>query len=154
MMLKYFFTFLLIIACTVAHSQLIYPYQDVKLEKPSDYIETEPLALSASTYLLTNPFAEVDENRAKALAFLLLWMEGAKGFNFYMQGVVQQINSDKNLLFLYVAAMAKYSLEHKAESPSSLIVEKNACKILLAYCDIPANNFKLKKKFRKYLETD
>lgn len=153
-MLKYIFTILLITACACVHSQVIYPYQDIKLEKPSDYIETEPVALSASIYLITTPFAEENENRTKALSFLLLWMEGAKGFNFYMQGVVPRINTDRNLVHLYIAAMAKYSLEHKAEAPISLIVEKNACKMVLAYCDNPANNFKLKKKLRKYLETD
>lgn len=145
---------MLITISAAVQSQIIYPYQDIKLEKPSDYIETEPLALSASTFLLTTPFAAEDENRKNALSFLMLWMPGAKGYNFFMQGVVEKIATDRDLLYLFLAAMIKYSLENKATSPNSLIVEKNASKIIWAYSNNPDNNFKLKKKFRKYIETE
>ena len=151
---KLFLLFTILFFCTVSFCQTSYPYQDIKLEKPADYIATEPLALSAATFLLTTPFIELDVNRAHAFLFLTTWMEGAKNYNFYTQGIVQQINTDKNLLSLYIAAMAKYSLEHKTESPAALVVEKNACKLLLAYCDDPAHNFKLKKKLRTKLENN
>ncbi len=147
--------FLIIIFICFAHvsiSQVIYPYQDIKLEKPSDYIETEPMALSAATFLLTTPFVEVDINRANALVFLSTWMGGTKAHNFYMQGVFAEISSDNNLLSIYIAAMAKYSLENKTPPPVALQVELNAAKLVLAYCDDPKNNFKLKKKYRKLLE--
>lgn len=153
-MQKYFLFFIILFLSTASFGQSGYPYQDIKLEKPSDYNATEPLALSAATFLLTTPFIEVDVNRANAFLFLTTWMEGAKNYNFYTQGVVQQINTDKNLLSLYIAAMAKYSLEHKTELPDALTVEKNACKLLLAYCDDPANKFKLKKKLRTKLENN
>lgn len=135
-----------------ANAQLIYPYRDIKLEKPSDYTETEPLALSAATFLLSSPFIEIDANRADALLFLSNWMAGTKKYSFYMQGLVQDISTDKNLLSLFFAAMAKYSLQNKAESINPLRVDENAAKLVLAYCNDPANNFKLKKKFKKLLE--
>lgn len=133
--------------------QVAYPYQDIKLEKQSDYTETEPLALSAATFLLTTPFAEVDTDRANALRFLSKWMTGTKDYSFYLQGVAENIRDDVNVLSLFIAAMVKYSLEHK-EVTSSLTVEQNACKLVLAYCDNAANNFKLKKKIRKRLENN
>ncbi|MGB4843499.1 MAG: hypothetical protein WBP16_03480 [Ferruginibacter sp.] len=133
--------------------QVTYPYQDIKLEKQSDYTETEPLALSAATFLLTTPFAEVDTDRANALRFLSKWMTGTKDYSFYLQGVAENIRDDVNVLSLFIAAMVKYSLEHK-EVTSSLTVEQNACKLVLAYCDNAANNFKLKKKIRKRLENN
>lgn len=136
----------------IANSQLVYPYQDIKLEKPGDYIATEPMALSAAAFLLTNPFIEVDEGRAGALLFLSNWMAGTKNYHFYMDGIAAEISTDRNLLSLYIAAMAKYSLENKNLPPVPLQVELGASKIVLAYCDDPKNNFKLKKKYRKILE--
>jgi hypothetical protein len=151
-MRKLLFSLLLICICCVSNAQMVYPYQDIKLEKPSDYKETEPMALSASNFLLTTPFAEVDAGRDGALSFLTAWMTGTKDYQFYLKGFVEDISVDKNVLTLYVAAMAKYTLENKAEAVNPIKVEHQACKIVLAYCDDPKNNFKLKKKLRKLLE--
>ncbi|MBK7557750.1 MAG: hypothetical protein IPI54_05390 [Chitinophagaceae bacterium] len=71
-----------------------------------------------------------------------------------MQGVVLDISNDRNLLSLFVAAMTKYSLENKAEAVNPMRIEHQACKLVLAYCDDPKNNFKLKKKYRKFLEKE
>ena len=71
---------------TIAGAQIAYPYGDIKLEKPGDYIATEPMALSAATFLLTSPFVEADEKRLNALKFLSTWMAGTKAYSFYMQG--------------------------------------------------------------------
>ena len=148
--------FLLIILLTFTGSlswcQAVYPYQDIKLEKPSDYKETESMALSAATFILTTPFVEADAGRAGALRFLSKWLTGTKDHSFYMQGKVADISMEPNLLSLYVAAMAKYTLENKTEAVNPMNVELNASKLVLAYCDDPKNNFKLKKKFRKILE--
>ena len=149
---KFLFSSLLICLCHVSLAQLVYPYRDIKLEKPSDYKETESMALSAATFLITTPFIEVDEGRAGALIFLNSWINGTKDYQFYFQGIVQDISDDRNLLSLYIAAMVKYTLEHKADAVNPIRVEQHASKILLAYCDDPKNNFKLKKKLRKVLE--
>lgn len=138
----------------ISNAQTIYPYQDIKLEKTTDYKETESLALSAATFLLTTPFLEADINRGNTLKFLNNWMAGTKEYQFYFQGKASDISFDRNLLSLYIAAMAKYSLENKAESVNPMKVDLNASRIVLAYCDDPKNNFKLKKKYRKILETN
>jgi len=150
------FLFLILFSCfhNYTMGQTVYPYQDIKLEKPSDYKETEPLALSAATFILTTPFVEFDAGRAGALQFLSNWITGTKDFSFHMQGVVVDISNDRNLLSLFVAAMVKYSLENKAEAVNPMRIEQQACKIVVAYCDDPKNNFKLKKKLRKFLEKE
>lgn len=150
------FLFLIFFSCFhyCTTCQTVYPYQDIKLEKPSDYKETEPLALSAATFILNTPFVEFDAGRAGALQFLSNWITGTKDFSFHMQGVVVDISNDRNLLSLFVAAMAKYSLENKSEAVNPMRIEQQACKIVLAYCDDPKNNFKLKKKLRKFLEKE
>jgi len=149
---KLLFGLLLICLGHVSYSQLSYPYQDIKLEKPSDYKETESLALSAANFLLSTPFAEGNTNRNNALDFLTKWLEGSKGHEVYMKGMVMELATDRNTLGLFIAATAKYRLENKAEAVNPIKTEQEAAKILLAYCDDPKNNFKLKKKYRKVLE--
>jgi hypothetical protein len=149
---KFFFLFFIVCFCNVSIAQIVYPYRDIKLEKPSDYKATEGMALSAANFLITTPFAEVDEGRAGALIFLNAWMGGTKDYQFYYQGIAQDISVDKNLLSLFIAAMVKYTLENKAEAVNPIKVEQHAAEILLAYCDDQKNNFKLKKKLRKLLE--
>ena len=148
------FLLIIILACMgyLAYSQPDYPYQDIKLEKPRDYIETEPIALSAANLLLTTPFSEVDAKRGAALAFLSSWITGTKQYHFYMEGIATQVSEDKDLLTLFIAAMAKYSIEHKNAPPLPLELELAAAKVVVAYCDDPRHNFKLKKKYRKILE--
>jgi hypothetical protein len=145
---------LLLLVCTasVSFGQVIYAYQDIKLEKPTDYKETEPLVLNAANYLLTTAFLQADENRVNALKFLSAWLAGTKDHSFHMQGIVQDINNNADLLSLYFAAMVKYRLENTDETISPLMIEYNACKLLLTYSDNPANNFKTNKKIRKLLE--
>jgi hypothetical protein len=133
-------------------AQTVYPYQDIKLEKPSDYKETEAMALSATNFLLGTPFIEVDVNRSNALIFLNKWMSGTRDYQFYLQGFIQDISADINLLSLYIPAMIKYTLENKKDAVNPIKVEQQASQIVLAYCNDPKNNFKLKKKLRKLLE--
>ena len=151
-MRKIILLFLLFCLCNVSIAQMVYPYRDIKLEKPSDYKETEPLALSAANFILTTPFVEVDEGRGGALMFLNKWMTGTKDYQFYLQGFIVDISTDVNLLSLYIPSMIKYTLENKKEAVNPIKVEQYASQIVLAYCNDPKNNFKLKKKLRKLLE--
>lgn len=131
-----------------------FPYRDIKLEKPADYKATEKMALSAATFLLSTPFVEVDIDRGAALKFLNDWMTGTKDYQFYLKGKASDITDDLNVFSLFLAAMAKYTLENKAEAVNPLNVDINAAKIVIAYCDDPKNNFKLRKKYRKILENN
>jgi hypothetical protein len=151
-MRRLLFIFFFVCISMTAPAQLVYPYGDIKLEKPGDYVATEPMALSAAVFLLTTPFAEKDDKRLNAINFLSNWMAGTKAYSFYMKGMAQDVSDDVNLIQLYVAAMAKYTLENRLTSANPLTVDANAAKIVLAYCDEPKNNFKLKKKYRKILE--
>ena len=151
-MRKPLFLFFFLCISSIAGAQLVYPYSDIKLEKPADYIATEPMALSAATYILSTPFAEKDQNRLIAIKFLTDWMAGAKSYSFYLRGMAQDLSDDLNLLQLYIAAMAKYSLENKAAAANPLTVEQHSAKMVIAYCDDSKNNFKLKKKYRNILE--
>lgn len=149
---KFLISLFFICLSNFAICQTAYPYQDVKLNKPSDYKETEPLALSAASFLLSVPFKSDDINRARATQFLTSWMTGASAYQFYMKGKIEEIATDPETLRLYIAAMVKYSLENKNQATNPMLVESKACILLLEYCDNPKNNFRLKKKLRKVLE--
>ena len=148
-----FFLFFICIS-SFSMGQFVYPYQDIKLEKPSDYTETEPLALSAATFLLTTPFTMNDLNRLRALSFLSNWMAGVKDFEIHRRGIFQDIAGDENVTALFIAALVKYRIENKKQLPSPMIIEVNACKMVLVYCDNPVNNYRIKKKLRKFLENN
>jgi hypothetical protein len=151
-MLKKLFFVLFICISTAAGAQAVYPYEDIKLEKSTDYIETEPMALSAATFLITTPFAANSKARTEAMKFLFAWMQGNKKYDFYIKGMAADISEDADLAGLYLSAMAKYTLENKAQAVNPITVDLNAAKIVIAYCDNGKNNFKLKKKYRKILE--
>lgn len=135
-----------------ATAQVSYPYGDIKLEKPADYKATEKMALSAATYLLSTPFAAGNANRDAAFKFLNNWMMGTKDYQFYLQGKAAELLEDRDLTWIFVAAMAKYTFENKEPAANPINVDNNASKMVIAYCDDPQNNFKLKKKYRKILE--
>ncbi|MBK8611605.1 MAG: hypothetical protein IPL84_17115 [Chitinophagaceae bacterium] len=141
-------------AITCMGTAQVFPYEDIKLEKPGDYAATESLALSAANVIITRPYIDKDANRENAARFLSKWMIGNKEHDFYLKGRVYDVKDDKILLQLYIAAMAKYSLENKTESVNPLTVEKRSSKLVLAYYDDPKNNVNLKKKYRKILETN
>lgn len=151
-MLKYIVSIFLTIFVLHVNGQNGFPYQDIILEKPSDYTDTEPMALSAAKFILTNPFEVYNEDRAKALLFLSNWVKGTKDYSFYFDGKVTDLSGDANLLSLFIAAMVKYTLENKAEAANPIRIETNASRIVLEYCQDEKNNFKLKKKYRRVLE--
>jgi len=151
-MKKYFFSILLLFTTTFSFCQINFPYEEVKLNKPSDYKQAEPLVLSAASALLSTPFKEKDADRSRAQEFLKKWIAGTKDYTFQLSGIGQNIADDLDLLNLFVAAMVKFCLENKTLSANQKLVEMSACKLVLDYCDNPANNFKLKKKQRKKLE--
>lgn len=130
-----------------------FPYKDIKLEKPGDYTDTEPMALSAATFILTTPFIENNDERAGALQFLSDWVRGTKDYSFYIKGKITDLTVEPNTLSLFVAAMVKYTLENKADAVNPMRMEQHASKMVLLYCDDAKNNFKLKKKIRKILES-
>ncbi len=149
---KILFLICFLLISHIVLAQVSYPYGDIKLEKPADYKATEKMALSAATFLLTTPFSDVNVDRLGALKFLNDWMTGTKDYQFYFKGKASSITDDLSLVSLFLAAMAKYSLENKTEAVNPMNVDMNAAKMVLVYCDDPKNNFKLKKKYRKILE--
>jgi len=153
-MFKYLIFSIFLLNCNASYAQSYYPYQDIKLVKPSDYKDAEPMALSASTYALSTPYKKDDTDKERAMKFLVSWMSGTKEYHFTLQDVGQIIMDNHDLFSIYNAALAKFSIENKAASVNPKLSRLSAYKLVLIYCDNPANNFKLKKKERKELESN
>ena len=134
------------------YSQSVFPYEEIKLEKPADYKGAEALALSASNYLLFNAYKKDDVSRDRAFQFLVKWTAGDKDFNFTLYGVILELVEEKELMTLFIPAMVKFCLENKVLATNGPVIETNAVKMVLDYCNNPANNFTLKKKHRKRME--
>lgn len=153
-MIRIVFIIALLLNAGIVFSQTYYPYQDIKLETPDDCKAADPIALHAATSLLSTPFKKADKDRASALQFLVKWMTVGKEFKFIISEKMQAIVTDADLFGLYTAAMAKFCLENKNLAGVIQVVENSSCKMVLEYCDIPSNNFLLKKKQRKILENN
>lgn len=153
-MIKYLFMFFLTFPLLNVSGQAGFPYQDIKLEKPGDYAATEPLALSAANFIMTTAFELYDKDRAVALQFLSNWVTGATNYSFHLKGKVTELASDANVLSLFIAALVKYTLENKAEAVNPIQIDAKAAEMVLAYCANEKNNFKLKKKYKRILESE
>jgi hypothetical protein len=144
-----FFTF--ITNCSFA--QTVTDYDNVKLEQASDYKIADSFAVIASTYLFTTPFEKNDIQRLKSLSFIIKWMSGTPDYNFTLDEVAGKlIKGNDDLLGLYMAAMAKYSLQNKASAKNVKLVKLNAITILLNYCEDANNNIKMTKQLKKLSE--
>jgi hypothetical protein len=132
-----------------SYAQFVPDYEQVKLIHPSDYKQSERYALNAANYLLSTPFEKDNAIRTRSLQFLTKWMSGTPDYGFTLDGVaVKIIKGNNDLLGLYMAAMGKYSLENKSSADINM-VRLNAIKLLLAYCENPANNMKMTKGLKK-----
>ena len=136
-----------------AFLQSIYPYQEIRLEKPADFRTAEPFALSAANFLLSTSFKKDDHDRKQAFEFLIRWTAGDKDYNFNIQGIILELAEDKDIMQLFLAAMSKFCLENKALGSNTKLIESYAVKTVLDYSNDPSNNYTLKKKQRKRLES-
>jgi hypothetical protein len=125
----------------------------IKLEKTSDYKAADPFVLQTATYLLTIPFKRDSPDRLNSLRFIGKWMGGTPDYSFVLTDVANKIGKDNNdILGLYMAAMAKYTLENKASSKDEKLVKLNALILLLNYCENKNNNIKMSKQLKKLSE--
>lgn len=137
-----------------AFSQYSYPYEEIRLNKPADYKNAEPFALSAANFLLNNPFKKDDAERERALKFLTTWGAGDRDYHFELTGVINELADDRDLMSIYIPGMVKFCLENKTLGSNTAVIANAAIKTVLDYANNPANSFTLKKKARKKLEAN
>ena len=141
------------LCCLYSNAQTVPNFDLIKLEKPADYKAAEPFVLQTSTYLLSSPFKSENKDRINSLQFISKWITGTTDHSFIFTGVPEKVGKGNNdLLGLYMAAMAKYTLENKAAAKDAKVVELNAFTMLLNYCENKDNNLKMSKQLKKLSE--
>ncbi len=112
-------------------------------------------ALENCNFLLSTPISK-DAKRMQANKSLITWMTDTPDFTFTIEPIVMEkiIGEDSDLLSVYMACMAKYCLENKAQAEDANQVKLNAVKLMIAYCEKPENNAKMSKSFKKIAEAN
>lgn len=152
-MTKFSFTILLSIISIVCYAQTNTDYSTISLETEADYKNAETSVLEASNYILTTPVDAENLQRIYAIQFILAWMEGTPEYTFSLD-VLDKLDDDVNQSTVYVAALAKYSLENKviSEYDKSRTIRNGAFKIFAKYCNESDKQLIQKKKLKKLLK--
>ena len=131
-------------------------FDQIKLETKEDFnAESDNAALKASEYLLSTVYDSKDLSRLKAAQYLMRWMTGSPTYTFTIDNIAMKISKkDSDLLWLYLAGMAKYCIENKESGKNEAEVRVNAIKIMLAYCQNPVYKVKIKGELKKLIEAN
>lgn len=125
-------------------------YSNIKLESAADYKLAEPAVLKATNYLFSSKFDKEDLERLYAIEFIMKWMGGTPDFTFELnENFTKPFLDDTDLLGLYMGAVAKFALEHKAKAKDINTVNLNAAKMIIDYSSKPGNNLKQTGEFKK-----
>ena len=145
--------FFFFICSTCTNAQTLPNFALIKLEKTADYKVAEPFVLQTSTYLLSVPFKRESPDRLSSLRFISKWMNGTPDYSFVFDQITDKIGKDNyDMLGIYMAALAKYTLENKLTSRDPKLARLNALILLLNYCENKDNNIKMSKHLKKLSE--
>lgn len=153
--MKNIFLFAMLFFSTSAFTQNTTDYDEISLEKATDYQVAEPSVLTAATYLLSTPFSSKDIQRTKSLRFVIKWMSGTPDYSFELdESVLKITKGNDDFLGLYMAGMTKYCLENKNQANDKKLVKINAVILLIKYCSDEINNIKPTKQLKKLIEAN
>ncbi len=148
--MKKIITVIFVFCSAYLHAQTLPNFDLIKLEKAADYKAADPFALQTANYLLSIPFKKDNTDRLNCLRFISKWMSGTTDYSFAFRDITDKIGKDNNdLLGLYMAALAKYTLENKAAAKDAKAAKLNAMILLLNYCGNKDNNIKMSKQLKK-----
>ena len=148
--MKKIITIIFVFCSAYLCAQTLPNFDLIKLEKTADYKESDPFALQTANYLLSIPFKKDNADRLNCLRFISKWMNGTTDYSFVFRDMADKIGKDNNdLLGLYMAALAKYTLENKAAAKDAKAAKLNAMILLLNYCDNKDNNMRMSKQLKK-----
>lgn len=153
--MKKIITIIFVFCNACLHAQTLPNFDLIKLEKTADYKAAEPFALQTANYLLSIPFKKDNKDRFNCLRFISKWMNGTTDYSFVFRDMADKIGKDNNdLLGLYMAALAKYTLENKAAAKDVKTAKLNAMILLLNYCENTDNNMRMSKQLKKLSEAN
>lgn len=144
---------ILLAFCSIyANAQTVPDFDQIKIEKATDYKAAEPFVLQTANYLLTTPIIKDSKDRLNSLKFIGKWMNGTPDHSYIFSDIPDKIGRDNDILGLYMAAMAKYSLDNKTVSKDAKLVKLNALILVLDYCEVKENKVRMTKQLKKLAE--
>lgn len=155
-MKKIVFLFVVLIGSSKTFSQELPKWEDIVLVQPSHYnAEAESAALAAANYILGTLPENGNTTRVRASAYLLRWISGTPDYAFEIQPEAAKLTYKNTwVLPVYLAAMSRYSMEHKKESKDLKKVQENALKGVAIYMRGFKKALKLNSTHKKFIEAD
>jgi hypothetical protein len=131
-------------------------YNSIKLEKKEDFNDqANSAALQASTYILSTPLDFENAGRRESLVYLIKWMSGTPDYSFELDDTAMKLcDSDKELIGIYMAAMAKFVLENKSEAKNNSAIKLQAVRLFVNYANDSNNKVKLTKEIKKAIKAE
>lgn len=129
-------------------------FDSIILEKKEDYTaNADDAALQAARYLLTHPIEKDNLDRLKCMAYVIKWMSGTPHYTFSLdEQATRFAKKNDDLLVLYMAAMARFALENKADAKDEEKVKLNAVQSIVEYARNKDNKVKLNSELKKAIE--
>lgn len=150
------FGFLISLFSTISFAQQLPDFDAIKLDTKEDFNSTaDSAALQASDFLLSTPLEKNNIDRLKSLRYVIKWMSGTPAYSFALdEQATKFAKKNDDLLGLYMAAMAKFVLENKADAKDQNKIKLNAVKLIINYVKDPENKVKLNTELKKAIEAD
>jgi len=142
---------LLNIGTFACFSQNLPNFLDIPLKDSSDYKMAEKEVILAADFLLeTTPY---ERKRGEAHQFLSRWMEGTPYYNFRVDETAAKIyEMNANLMGVYLAAMAKFTIENQNIIDNKEVIELATIQQLISYCKNSAHNIPIKGALKKMIK--
>lgn len=125
------------------------------MNTPAEFKAAEKTVLEASNYVLSTPLNGKDPKRIAAVKLIHDWEVGTEDYSFIVQSplMVEQVNPEnKDLEGVYLAAMAKITIEDPKQNEDVPGLMIKGTKEMVAYAGKPANKVEMTPIVKKLIE--
>ena len=127
----------------------------IDMKTQADYKKNESLVLECANYILDSRIDDIndDPNRQSAMEFIQRWMDGTPDYMFNIdESIGPLLNANPSLLYVYLAAMSKYVLEHKQNADNDNEVKYNSFLIIINYCEDSGHRVRMDQELRNLIK--
>ena len=153
MILKCSLVIVLFSTCLTSFAQDPEEWQALSFESREDYKKNQDKILECANFVLTGPAEPTNPARKSAMSALSKWMSGTPDYSFVIdESISKLMEKNEAVLSIYMAAMTKYTLDHKDTKITPADLKLNAFEQLLDYSEIPGNKVPMTKDLKKAIE--
>jgi len=125
------------------------------LKDKNDCAKNEDLVLECCNYIIGSTINKIDrdENRAKAIQFVMRWMEVTPDYSFLIDESMMEVTaSNPSLLGIILVSMSKYVLENKDGSDDPNDIKYNAFLTFIKYIENPDNGVSITSELKELIK--